>query len=125
MKFLPLLAALLILASCKNYGKKIPYGKSEVFYTENVTREQAQKLGDYLNQNHFFKDDKKASVQLDKSADTFLFRMVVLDNFVNDESYINNAKIFTTELSDKVFDQKPVLINFCDKYFSTVRVVRP
>lgn len=125
MRYITSIAILLIICSCTGYGEKIPYGKSEVYYTDNVSKEQAQKLGDYLQANQFFQEGRKISVQLDKAADTMLFRMVVLDNFVNDSSYIENAKFSVSKLSKDVFDMKPTIFHFCDDHFKTVRIVRP
>lgn len=125
MRYFIGLLALFIICSCKNYGEKLPYGKSDLYYTDNVSKEEAKKMGDFLQANQFFPEDKKISVQLDKASDTFLFRMVVMDNFLNDSSYAESAKFTVGEISKNVFDTKPVIMHFCDEYFKTVKVVRP
>jgi hypothetical protein len=124
MRYLLGLALLLLISSCNNYGKKLKYGNNEVYYTTSVTEEQAKKLGDYLEKAKFFTGDRRKSVQLDKSADTFLFRMVVMDKFLNDPAYIESGKTSITELSQNVFDMKPVVIHFCDDHLKTIRIVR-
>lgn len=114
------------LVSCSDYGKKLSYGKSELFYTKNVTKEDATKLGDYLKEQRFFIDDEKTiSIQLDKLKDTFLFRMVVLDSALNDKNFIANANAFPADLSEHVFDKKPVVFHLCDNRFNVEKVIRP
>jgi hypothetical protein len=124
MRYLLGLAFLLLVCSCNNYGKKLKYGNSEVYYTTNVTEDLAKKLGDYLEKAQFFQADRRISVQLDKAADTFLFRMVVKKDFVNNPDYIESGKTSITELSKNVFDNKPVLVHFCDDHLKTVRIIR-
>ena len=124
MRYLLGFAFLLLIISCNNYGKKLKYGTSEVYYTTNVTEDLAKKLGDYLEKAEFFQAGRRISVQLDKAADTFLFRMVVKKEFVNNPSYIESGKITITELSQNVFDSKPVLVHFCDDHLKTVRIIR-
>lgn len=124
MRFLLSLAFLLLIISCNNYGKKLKYGNSEVYYTTNVTEDLAKKLGDYLEKVQFFQPGRRISVQLDKAADTFLFRMVVKKEFVNDPKYIESGKTSITEFSQNVFDSKPVIVHFCDDHLKTVRIIR-
>ena len=93
----------LFLVSCTNYGEKLSYGKNELYYTKNVTKDDATKLGNYLKEQKFFTDDDRTiSVQLDKTKDTFLFRMVVLDSALNDKNFIANANAFPADLSEHV-----------------------
>jgi hypothetical protein len=125
MRYLIGLIALVIICSCKNYGEKLQYGKSDLYFTENVNKEEAKKMGDFLQASQFFPVDKKISIQLDKASDTFLFRMVVMDSFVNDSSYIETAKLMVSEMSKNAFAEKPVIMHFCDQYFKTVKIVRP
>ena len=116
----------LAICSCTDYGQKINYGKNELFYTKNVTKSDAEKLGNYLESQRFFLNDgKTVSVQLDKFKDTFRFRMVVLDSFINDKNFEENAKAFPTDLSKNVFENKPVLAHFCDNRFNLVKIIRP
>lgn len=125
MRYLLAFAILLIISSCDNYGKKIKYGKNDLFYTEKVTEDQAKKLGDVLEKAGFWSNgDQRKSVQLDKSADTFLFRMVVQDKFRDDQQFIEKAKTGITELSQNAFNSQPVVMHFCDNHLKTVRIVR-
>jgi hypothetical protein len=124
MRYLFAITLLFILSSCNNYGKKLKYGDNDLFYTTNVTEDQAKKLGDVLEKSGFWANGGRKSVQLDKSADTFLFRMVVLDKYKNDSSFIEKAKTSITELSQNAFNSEPVVMHFCDDHLKTIRVVR-
>ena len=123
--FLSLALVSILFSSCSDFGTKLKYGKGELYYTKNVTEAQASKLGTYLKEQQFFTDERKISVQLDKSSDTFLFRMVVLDSFLNNPGYLDMARTFTGELSENVFEKKPVVIHFCDNKLKTERVIKP
>src|SRR5688572_247876 len=122
MRYLICIAFIFTICACNSHGDKIMYGKGELFYTDNVSKEQAEKLGGYLQNVGFWQADKKISVQLDKAADTFLFRMVVLDNFLNDPGFHQTAVTSVTEFSNNVFDKKPTVIHFCDDRFKTLKV---
>lgn len=124
MRYLLGLTFLLLISSCTNYGKKLEYGKSEVYYTTNVTEDLAKKLGDYLEKVQFFQPGRKISVQLDKAEDTFLFRMVTKKEYIDDPKFIQNGKTSITEFSQNVFDSKPVVIHFCDDHLKTLRIIR-
>lgn len=77
-KLLPLLA-LLVLAACTNYGKKVKNGDIEVFYKEGIDQSQAQKTADFLAsqiKESGAKSTGRKSFQLSKPGDTVLLKMV-------------------------------------------------
>jgi hypothetical protein len=118
----------LLLASCtmNNWGEKLSYKKGELYFTKKVTKEEAQKLADYLQGVGFFNDDKRTSAQLDKSGtDTFLCRFVVIDSFLNKPEMYAYWSAQAASMSKNVFADKPVLVHFCDAYFETKKVVQP
>jgi hypothetical protein len=118
----------LLLASCnmKDYGTKLKFKDGELYYTKNVAKEDADKLGNYLVDKGFFSDDKRITVQLDKGGkDTVLFRFVVIDSFVNKPQYADLWQAMAGELSKDVFSNKPVTVHFCDKYLTTKKVIEP
>lgn len=118
----------LLLASCtmNNWGEKLSYKKGELYFTKKTTREEAQKLADYLQGEGFFNDEKRTSAQLDKSGtDTFLCRFVIVDTLINHPQVYAYWSARAADISKKVFADKPVLIHFCDPYFETKKVVLP
>ena len=119
------LLSCLVLTSCNNYGTKLKFKKGELYYTKKVTKQQAEKLGNYLVAQNFFSDDHAITVQLDKSGDTTLFRFVVMNEYLNNEDYARQAATFCNEISKDVFDNKPVVMHFCDDHLKTKKVVYP
>jgi hypothetical protein len=118
--------AILLIAglACNQYGEKLEYNGGEVYYTENVTKQDAQKLGDYLVAQKFF-DGTPKTVQLDKSGSTYQFRMVVQKEKQNDETTANIMKLFAAQISSEVFNDAPVELHICDDQLKTVKVIKP
>ena len=112
-----------VLISCgQGYGKLIKYGSDELYYTSSVSAAQASMLGEYLLEYEFF-TNQGVSVQLNKVADTYEFRMIVKEGLDKDQDFIEIAKLMSAELSYDVFDDAQVDIHLCDEYFNTLRVV--
>ncbi|MFH0895787.1 MAG: hypothetical protein V2A54_15235 [Bacteroidota bacterium] len=111
-------------AACTNYGTKIEFGKSEVFYTDNVTKEEGQKLGDFLQETEYFTGEG-ASVQLDKEGEKYLVRFVVKEGIDKDESYVKKMASYLTTIQTHLFPEKPLEGHLCDSKFKTLRTVKP
>jgi hypothetical protein len=124
IKFAIVSIVVLLVSSCSsNYGTRLEYKKGELYYTENAKKEDAEKLGSYLLERGFFYDDKRTSGQLDAKGDTVLFRFVIMDGFADKPEMIDLWKRTAADMSKQVFNNKPVNIHFCDKYFKTEKVV--
>lgn len=117
----------LMLYGCggESYGTKINFGENnELYYTESVTSEQAQALGDYLVKGEFFANDgNDRTVQLNKTGSTYEFRMVVKKGLDQDQGTIDLMKTVAAELSENVFKGENVDIHLCDDTLKTLRVV--
>ena len=119
-------AMMMFLASCTDYGTKIEFGNCEIFYTKNVTENEGQKLGDFLQEAGYFKAAAEgASVQLDKEGDKYLVRFVVKEGIDKDEKYVNQMSTFLTTIQVHVFDGKTVEGHLCNSSFETLRKVNP
>lgn len=121
---LPMICCLLtgFMLGCSSYGTKLVFNGSDLFYTKNVTEAEAKKLGDYLVKSEFF-GANKGTVQLDKSGDTYQFRMVVKEGVVIDELPVPLFKTIATELSKNVFNGAKVEVHLCDANLKTIKVV--
>lgn len=120
-KQLLFILALILLVSCDNYGEKLTFNGTDVFYKGGVTKEQATQLGNYLITNKFTNGNEK-SVQFVKETKTnhLTFRMVVDESVLNDPSYDYVFESFSRNLS-KEFN-RPVDFNICDNTFNTLKV---
>lgn len=105
-----------------SYGTELTFNGGQLFYTSSVTEAEAKKLGQYLVENGFF-DGNLKTVQINKSGNTYEFRMVVKKGIEQDESMVLAAKMLAIELSESVFNNAPVDIHFCDERLETIRVI--
>jgi len=117
-----LVSILFLITSCTNdYGEKLLFNGTEVYYKNGVTKEQATQLGEYLVKEEFATGGSK-SVQLVINDETknLTFRMVVDEQTANSDSndYIFNS--FSRELT-KEFSQ-PVDFELCDNTFTTLKI---
>ena len=107
---------------CGGHGTRLEFNKGELFYTKSVSKAEAEKLGQYLVRQKFF-DGQRKSVQLNKSGDTYEFRMVVKPEFVNNADALRMYGIMASEVSLDVFDKAPVVIHVCDERLKTLKTV--
>lgn len=110
--------------SCSGYGEKLQYGKTEVYYTSKINKKEAEKLGDFLVSSGFAGENEK-SVQLFKNTENgnYEFRMVTTKEAAESETYEAIFKIYAKQISDSVFQQKPVDFHVCDNTFNTLKVI--
>ena len=125
MKKLYLFLIAMIFANCGGgYGTLIEFNGGELYYTSSILTREAYKLGEYLEDIEFF-DGERKTVQINKTGNTYEFRMVVKKGLEKDEEVIQLAKIFSIELSEDVFNGYAVDVHLCDEYLETLRVVVP
>lgn len=103
-------------------GKELTFNGSQLFYTSEVTEEQAKKLGDYLVKDGYFQGEPKTA-QLDKKDGVFQVRLVVKEEVVNDKEYESIVKVFREQIQRNVFNGEPTEIHYCDEFMDTVRVI--
>lgn len=104
-----------------DYGEKLEFNATDVYYTDLVTQEEAQKLGEYLVEAEFA-DGRDKSVQLSKRDSVYLFRMVVMEGAEKDSANDFTFEALALTLSWNVFDNAPVELEACDNTFKTLRV---
>lgn len=122
--YILLLLLSFVISSCNSYGKKLEFKGTEVYYTDKVQKEDAQKLGEFLVSSEFA-DGKKKSVQLTKDDDSgnYIFRMVTNDKAQKEDSYDILFKAISIQISDSVFNSQAVDFHVCDNTFKTVRAI--
>ena len=111
-----------IFIGCGDHGTLLEFNGGELYYTSVVSEREAYRLGEFLVDSEFF-DGELKTVQIDKTGNTYEFRMVIKKGIDKDEEFIQLAKIFSNELSENVFDGYDVDIHMCDEYLNTIRVV--
>lgn len=123
-KIFTILALVTLFMSCSNYGEKLEFDGTEVYYTKGIEKAEATKLGQYLISSKFA-DGRKKSVQLTKDEETnrYNFRMVTAEKAAKDSTYNFIFKLMARQISDSVFAGKPVDFHVCDNTFNTLKVL--
>ncbi len=119
-----LLAAIcsFVLASCDGHGTKLMFNKGELYYTEGVTEDEANKLGKYLVDNEFF-DGVEKSAQITKEGSKYQFRMVTQEEFIEDANFAVIAGTMAQQLSTAVFGGAETELHLCDEMLKTKKVI--
>ena len=112
----------IILSSCTNNGKEKEFNGVQLFYTSSITESEANSLGNYLVKSEFA-DGEQKTVQLNKSGNTYEFRMVVKTGIEQDQEYCDLGKLMAAEISSEVFNGKQVDTHFCDENLKTLKVL--
>jgi hypothetical protein len=117
-KLLCLIAIISVFAACSSYGDKYQVNeKSEVYYKDGMTAEDAKKLGDFLMKNGYFDSTNEKSVQLLKEKDTIAVKFVVDKAKVAEtESADALFMIMGSAISSEIFSGKPLKIILADAY---------
>jgi hypothetical protein len=93
-------------------------------YAQEVTKEEAKRLGDYMAATGFF-NGRLLNVQLAKQGPTWHVRYASRPGFNKDEAYVATCEIFAARVSLHVFHGAPVEIDLCDdsEQLNTLRAV--
>lgn len=119
-----LMSACTVWAGCNSgKGQRETFGGGELFYTDGASADDAHKLGKYLQSVGFFSDESAQSAQLAKRGNTYVFRLVVKDDAVNDESMARIFAFMSMDISADVFDQAPVDIELTDENLLTQKTI--
>ena len=118
-----LTAVLIMVSGCfLNWGKRLEFNGGEIYYTPEVTEEEATRLGEYMIDSGFF-DGNEKTVQITKNGTTYEFRMVIKEGLDQDEEYLWIAGIYSLELSENVFEGNRTDIHLCDEHLETLQVI--
>ena len=115
-------AVISINQSCSERANMLKFNNSNLYYSEQVNKADAQKLGNYLQSEGFFGDEER-SVKLDKNDKTWEFRLKVKKGTENDDQYLYLFGFFSAQLSKAVFNNDPVDIYLCNDKFETIRMI--
>jgi hypothetical protein len=117
------LLAVVMLAGCSNFGKKVKSGNIVVYYKTGIDESQAKKAADLFNlavqQTNPNATGEKA-FQLSKPSDTVLLKMSV-DKSKMDKIGEGSYYAIITLVSDSVFNGAPVNLSLTDNRFNPIR----
>jgi hypothetical protein len=121
--FIGFLALILGFIGCTNYGTQLTFGNIEFYYTDDITEDEAEATGDYLEVIGLT-EGEESSIQLAKDGDTYLFRVVAAEDYEDIENYEQNVKTFLYSYSAEILDGEEVEFHYCDEYFKTLEVIK-
>lgn len=112
---------IVLAASYQPHGTRIALkGDSELFYTKDVSKPEADKLAAFLN-DKYVPADRRVSVQLAKPAGVHQVRFVI------DESKVNDVDVPFLALgylmSIDVFGNGPLEVHLCDANLKTLKTL--
>jgi GYF domain 2 len=105
-------------------GQRMPFGLSdlsELYYTNNVTLNDAQLIGIYLSGQGYFPPGRRVTVQVDRNLQSgeYTLRFCVKAGVVGDEDaegYFNGLK---EDIESDVLPNSVVHIDLCDEQMNT------
>jgi len=104
-----------------SYGTRVEYGESELYYTDAVTKAEAERLGKFLEEAGYFEGHGK-SVQLDKVDGRFQVRFVTKNVELTD-AHLQSFRLLRTLIATAVFDGTDIDLHLPDEYLKTRKVV--
>ncbi|KXK55930.1 MAG: hypothetical protein IPM61_12070 [Chlorobi bacterium] len=114
----------LAASGCSNHGKRLEFGSGTLYYTENVTEDQAKKLGETLQKSSHFAN-KEWKAQLDKAGALWKLNLVEDAAKVNDPTFKVWITNYNLQLSKQVFSDGKVQIDLCDDDFNPLKTFPP
>ena len=102
----------------------IVFGKSELYYTEPVTEDEARRVGEYLvQQQQFFSDEQGSTVQLLHEQERYRLRFVISPEYAEDPLTAIQFGIIGSQIATDVLGGKPIEVGFTDDQLKLIRVV--
>ena len=126
------LLAAIFLTSCElfnSYGKKVEVGDNiEVYYKgKGVTEEQAQTLGEFMKNRGFGDKDFSMQITMPEGEKSYIVKMVYQEDYYkkHKEALDHTFSVMTDQISEKVFDGDPVVIELVDDKMKEYVTVDP
>ena len=107
-----------------DHGTKLTFGASELYYKDGVSKEEAQKLGEYLQAQGFFDDQAPKSVQIVKKDDRYIFKLIIEPDKIVEEGTERSLRFASMDIAADVFNQAKVDIDLTDELFKTQKTIK-
>ncbi|WP_298510328.1 hypothetical protein [uncultured Kordia sp.] len=95
--------------------------RTEIRYTDKVMIEDVEKLKDFLIEYGFSSDNVEKTVELDRESMTYIFKLIIAKNKLENEAVLSYLTRLKMELTKKVFSGLPVKIHMCDEMMNTLK----
>ena len=105
-------------------GEMVQRGNLEVYYTNGATKEEAERLCNYLLRS-WGPSPNRRSVQVAKTPAGYQFRMVIKKELQQDAKVLKELEFVGARIARDVFDGAPVEIHACDDHMRTLQAFPP
>jgi hypothetical protein len=105
--------AALVMLGHRQYGLRMDYKNIEVYYTSQVTEEEAKQFVTYLSATH---DDStnRITFQLDRAGADFVVRMCAQEFVYTSNQADDQVQAMRDEIQAHCFPQENVIFQACD-----------
>jgi hypothetical protein len=103
-------------------GKKMNFGKNDLYYNKSISAEKANEFGTYLSKIGFFGEDGKV-VRIYDELGIFHIAFPILEGYDKKYDYILLVYTFIRQVSDEFVEKKKVMIHLTDSHFNDLRVI--
>jgi hypothetical protein len=118
------IAALFVIgATVTGHGTRLAFKQGELYYTDPVTEAAARAVGEYLVQQDYFSDERKASVQLALEDGIYRLRFVVKPGFADDSVILFHFGRIGHSISHEVLSGQPTEVALVDEQLKPIKVV--
>lgn len=107
----------------KDAFKTIMAKATEIRYSNKVMMSDVEKLKGFLIDYKFAGDKVEKTVEIDRENMTYIFKLVIPKNRLEDSVTLSYLTLLKGELSKKVFSRLPVKIHMCDELMNTLKVI--
>ena len=112
------LAMLAVYLLVPNYGERIEIRNGELYYTENVSQEQAQSLAALLDEQ-FGELENFKSFQLDEADGNTIVRMCAIEQTWQSDDMDNSWLEMEALLEHHGFTDRNVVFEICNEFMQT------
>lgn len=102
------------------FGQRIAFNKNELFYTRDVTRDEADKLTKFLMDSGGA--DTEVSFQIDREGDTIVIRMVGNEDAQNTDKHDATFDAMEREFQSMVFTEDNVRFEITNYQFEAAKM---
>jgi hypothetical protein len=104
-------------------GEKLVYGRGEELYYKGVPKEDADRLGRFLQAQGYFNNQGGKTVVLAREEGRLIMSIVLVANSWNNPQAIQEFRQFSQMISQQVFSGQPVQIRLCDEHLRVQRTL--
>jgi hypothetical protein len=100
---------------------RLAFGKSELYYTDPITDDEARAVGEQFQQSGFFENDRATSVHLGRGEGAYQLRFVIAEPAkANDRDTVAAFSKLTGIIADTALGAQTVVMHLCDSEFRTL-----